>query len=80
MKKRVTTIVNGAVVHGDKPLDHKGLEAVSALVGAVRKRLQGTQAELPDFTAEQLDYVAKIAERERTYDGSYLITGPRKTP
>ncbi len=45
-----------------------------------RKRLQGMPVDLPAFTDEQLDYVAKIAERERTYDGSYLITGPRKTP
>jgi hypothetical protein len=49
----------------------------------IRKRVspdQGVPIDLPDFTAEQLDYVAKIAARERAYDGSKVIGGPRKTP
>jgi hypothetical protein len=40
----------------------------------------GVPVDLPDFTDEQLDYITKIAERERTYDGSFVIGGPRKTP
>lgn len=63
------------------------METWASLSAAKRERIMkrvcgqpGRPIELPDFTPEQLDYVAKIAERERTYDGSKVIGGPRKAP